>query len=79
MDCLKRKVIEKIDTEMRGNRTFYVTDEVVIKRDPNWTGENSVARSLKGNNINELLLAKVNDFIKSSVVQFKLGGEAEEG
>lgn len=79
MDCVKRKVVDKLDQQLKSNRTIEITDGVSIKKDPQWE-ENSVAntqRSMKGMSLNEILTTKVNEYLSSLVIQFKLNDNIE--
>lgn len=81
MDCVKRKVVDKLDQQLKSNRTIEITDGVSIKKDPQWE-ENSVAnsqRSMKGMSLNDILTTKVNEYLSSLVIQFKLKENIESG
>lgn len=87
MDCLKKKVIVKLENEIKNNRSIEITDGVYLARDPNAQMENSVmARQFhadvaqaRGSTLNSLLLSKIADYFKTTVVQFKLNDAVDEG
>ncbi|XP_077287702.1 uncharacterized protein LOC143912294 [Arctopsyche grandis] len=88
MDCLKRKVIVKLENEMNNNRTLEISDGIYLKRDPDAVHENSVMGSkrylstgvseARGSVLNSLLMSRVLDYLKTSVVQFKLADSVDE-
>lgn len=89
MDCLKRKVIVKLENEMNSNRTLEISDGIYLKRDPDAVHENSVmggrrflstgVSEARGSVLNSLLMSRVLDYFKTSVVQFKLADSVDEG
>lgn len=87
MDCLKKKVIVKLENEIKNNRSIEIADGVYLARDPNAQMENSVmARRFqadiaqaRGSDLTSLLLSKLADYFKSTVIQFKLNDAVNEG
>lgn len=77
-ECLKRKALNILDSAIKEDSVYSLSDIVSIKRDPKFVVEEN-SRSLNNDTLDDKLERKFYEYLTSRSIQFTIPGNIIEG